>query len=239
MLRINTFGGLSLRQGDAPLTGAPSQRRRLALLAILAAAGDQGVSRERIQAMLWPESDAEKSRHALNQILYAQRRDFAEQQLFNGQKTVRLNPALITSDVALFRNALGRGDLETAVSLYAGPFLDGFFIKGSPEFEAWTSNQRARLENLLADSLETAARRAHESGDHQQAIKWRRCALELDAIDASRALRLAESFVLAGNRAGALRVLHDCQKRIKDSLGVSGDPSIATQISALTAELSE
>ena len=44
MLRINTFGGLSLRQGDAPLTGAPSQRRRLALLAILAAAGDQGVS---------------------------------------------------------------------------------------------------------------------------------------------------------------------------------------------------
>ena len=160
MLRINTFGGLSLRQGDAPLTGAPTQRRRLALLAVLAVAGEQGISRDKLLAMLWPESDGDKSRHALNQILYAQRRDFGEQQLFNGQKTVRLNPSLITSDVALFERALTDGDLEAAVGLYAGPFLDGFFLSGSSEFEIWVGDQRARFANRLGESLDAAPSRS-------------------------------------------------------------------------------
>jgi len=237
MLRINTFGGLSLRQGDAPLTGAPTQRRRLALLAVLAVAGEQGISRDKLLAMLWPESDGDKSRHALNQILYAQRRDFGEQQLFNGQKTVRLNPSLITSDVALFERALTDGDLEAAVGVYAGPFLDGFFLSGSSEFEIWVGDQRARFANRLAESLDAAARNAAQSNDHETAIKWRRHAVQLDRTDAARVLRLSESLVLAGNRAGALRALNDCQNRIKQELGVPGDPSIARRISELTLEL--
>lgn len=237
MLRINTFGGLSLRHGDAPLTGAPSQRRRLALLAILAVAGEQGISRDKLLAMLWPESDGEKSRHALNQILYAQRRDFGQQQLFTGQKTVRLNPSLITSDVALFERALADGDLETAVCLYTGPFLDGFFLSGSAEFETWVSDQQARFANRLAESLDGAARRAAQSNDHDTAIRWRRHAVQLDKTDTARALRLAESLVLAGNRAGALRALNDCQNRIKQELGIPGDPSIARRISEITLEL--
>ena len=237
MLRINTFGGLSLRQGDSPLTGAPTQRRRLALLAVLAVAGETGVSRDKLLAMLWPEGETEKSRHALNQILSAQRRYFGNAQLFDGRKTVRLNPGLITSDVALFEEALAKGDLEAAVKLYTGPFLDGFFLQGSTEFEIWSSDQRVRLADVLADSLEKAARRAQQSGDHETAVKWRRHAVELDRIDAARALRLAESLVLTGNRAGALRALNDCQKRISEELGVPGDPEIGRRIAALTVEL--
>jgi DNA-binding SARP family transcriptional activator len=237
MLRINTFGGLSLRQGDKSLTGAPTQRRRLALLAVLAVAGEMGVSRDKLVAMLWPEGEPEKSRHALNQILSAQRRHFGNAPLFDGQKTVRLNRSLITSDVAEFKEALARGDMPTAVELYAGPFLDGFFIPGSPDFEMWASDQRTRLANVLADSLDTAARQAEESGDRDAAVKWRRHAVQLDRTDAARAIRLAESLVLAGNRAGALRALNDCQKRIKEELGVPGDPEIGKRISALTLEL--
>jgi DNA-binding SARP family transcriptional activator len=237
MLRINTFGGLSLRQGDAPLTGAPSQRRRLALLAVLAVAGKKGVSRDKLLAMLWPEGETEKSRHALNQILSAQRRHFGNARLFDGGKTIRLNPTLITSDVAMFEQALDSGDLDAAVDLYGGPFLDGFFLRDSSEFETWSSDQRARFANRFAQSLDAAARRAQESGDHETAVKWRRHAVQLDRIDAARALRLAESLVLAGNRAGALRALHDCQKRIRDELGVPGDPSLERMITAITVEL--
>jgi DNA-binding SARP family transcriptional activator len=237
MLRINTFGGLSLRQGDAPLTGAPSQRRRLALLAVLAVAGEKGVSRDKLLAMLWPEGETEKARHALNQILSAQRRYFGNAQLFDGRKTIRLNPSLITSDVALFERALQSGDLDAAADLYAGPFLDGFFLRDSSEFETWSSDQRARFANRFAESLDATARRAHKSGDHETAVKWRRHAVELDRIDAGRALRLAESLVLAGNRAGALRALQDCQKRLKDELGIPGDPSLGRMITAITAEL--
>ena len=153
MLRINTFGGLTLRLENAPLTGAPTQRRRLALLAMLAVAGENGMAREKILATLWPDGETEKSRHALNQILSAQRRHLGEAQLFDGRKMVRLNPALITSDLQMFERALVTGDLDAALALYSGPFLDGFFVPNSPEFESWVSRTRTRLASRLADAL--------------------------------------------------------------------------------------
>ena len=50
------------------------QKRRLGLLALLAAGDSRGLSRERIQAFLWPESDSMRSRHAMDQLIYATRR---------------------------------------------------------------------------------------------------------------------------------------------------------------------
>ena len=74
MLRLRTFGGLTLARDGEDLSGAITQRRRLALLALLAVAGAGGMSRDKLLACLWPESDAERARHVLNQLLYAQRR---------------------------------------------------------------------------------------------------------------------------------------------------------------------
>src|SRR6188472_3438789 len=71
MLRLNTFGGLTLTRGTEDLTGAATQRRRLALLVLLAVAGPVGMSRDKLLAYLWPESDVERARHVLNQLLYA------------------------------------------------------------------------------------------------------------------------------------------------------------------------
>ena len=65
--RLRTFGALEVERGDgaAPLAGAAAQRKTLALLAVLAAAGDRGVSREKLLLYFWPESDGDRARHAL------------------------------------------------------------------------------------------------------------------------------------------------------------------------------
>src|SRR5689334_9838887 len=99
MLRLQTFGGVSLFRGDENLTGAVTQRRRLGILVLLAASGSAGVSRDKLLAYLWPEADSESARHVLNQLLYAQRRQVGDEALFQGRKTLRLNPAVMTSDV--------------------------------------------------------------------------------------------------------------------------------------------
>ena len=52
MLRLRTFGGLSLSRGTENLTGAVTQRRRLAILVLLAVAGDVGMSRDKLVAYL-------------------------------------------------------------------------------------------------------------------------------------------------------------------------------------------
>jgi DNA-binding SARP family transcriptional activator len=57
MLRLHTFGGCSVTRDGAPVDDLAGQRKALAFLAILAAAGERGISREKVLAHLWPESD--------------------------------------------------------------------------------------------------------------------------------------------------------------------------------------
>src|SRR5881409_4496857 len=102
MLELRTFGGLSIKDHGAPITGAATQRKTLALLSLLAAAGKNGLSRDKLVAYLWPESDAEHGRSLLKQACYALRRDLHEHELLLGATELRLNHDVITSDVQGF-----------------------------------------------------------------------------------------------------------------------------------------
>src|SRR5918911_558676 len=135
MLRLRSLGGLALDAPSVGLRGAATQRRPLALLALLAAAGERGVSRERILLFFWPESSARRARNTLSQTLYTLRRGLGAEDLVVGTSTLCLNPAIFTTDIWDFEAAVSRGDLEAAVALYRGPFLDGFYLPGAPEFE--------------------------------------------------------------------------------------------------------
>jgi DNA-binding SARP family transcriptional activator len=233
MLRLRTFGGLSLSRGEENLTGAVSQRRRLAILVLLAGARTSGMSRDKLVAYLWPESDAERARHVLNQLLYSQRRQVGDETLFVGRKTLRLNPSVITTDIGAFEEALERGALEEAVGLYAGPFLDGFFLKDAPEFEQWVDRQRDRYLRLCLHALTTLAEGAAVAGDSRTAIAWWRRSAELDPLDSTIALALVRALREAGDRPGALRQARQHAEALQAQLGVSPDPRFQAVIAEL------
>jgi serine/threonine-protein kinase len=235
MLRLHTFGGLTLARGAEDLTGAATQRRRLALLVLLAVAGPAGVSRDKLLAYLWPESEFERARHVLNQLLYAQRQQVGDD-LFLGRKTLRLNPALIATDVGGFEQALADGDLATAAALYAGPFLDGFFVKDAPEFERWVEEQRVRLAQRALEAIRALAEAAEGGGDGGAALNWWRRAAAIDPFDARVALRLVTALGAAGDRPGALREASRYETRLRQELGVPPDAAFADAIARLRGE---
>ena len=70
MFLLRLFGGASLEAASGPLSGRATQRRRLALIAILALEHPRAVTRDRLVAWLWPEDDAERARHLLRDSLY-------------------------------------------------------------------------------------------------------------------------------------------------------------------------
>jgi len=227
MLRLRTLGGLAVEGEPPPAFGAATQRRPLALLALLAAGRDRGVSRDKLLAYLWPDSSAEKARHLLNQALYALRRSLAADDLFLGSSELRLNSTALTADMREFEEALDRRDLERAVALYAGPFLDGFFLNAAPEFEHWVDTQRERLAARAATALETLAAAETAAGRHRAAVDWWRRLSVVDPLNSRHAYGLMEALVAAGDRAAALRHAHAHAQLLAEDLGTSPDAQVA------------
>src|SRR6266852_5757366 len=229
-LRLLTFGGLNLRVSGQAMTGAVSGRHRLALLALLAVARDRGLNRDKVQAYLWPESDAERARHGLNQLVYFQRRHLDSGELFLGKKTLRLNPAVITTDVWDFEDALDTGAHEVAVRLYAGSFLDGFFLREVPGFERWVDDQRRRFAERCAQAFGLLAAAA---ATQHQAVEWLRRAAELNPYHTDTVLRLANAWVAIGDRAAAIRCAQHHADLLRTELGLPPDASLVSMIEQL------
>ena len=202
MLRLETFGGLRLV--DESGATVATQRRRLALLTLLAAAGERGLSRDKLLGYLWPESPAPNARHALEQLLY-ELRQRVHPALFRGTDPLVLSPDIITSDVADFEQAVTRDAGAGAAALYRGPFLDGFYLGDAGEFERWVEAERARLADRCAAAVERWGRRAAADGDHVSAVEAWRMLVGLTPLSSRGAVGLMSALAQMGEAAEAIR----------------------------------
>jgi serine/threonine-protein kinase len=232
MLRISTFGRLALDDETGPVGGVGSWRPTLAALALLAASGEQGVPRERLLSLLWPESAPERARNSLKQLLSALRRALPDATI-PGTTLLRLDRGKVSCDLWDFQSAIARGDLDAAVSVYAGPFLDGFSLPGAVEFERWSEGERVRLSGELHRALETLAERASSAGDHRTAVAHMRRLASAEPLDSDVALRLMLTLVASGNRAGALHHFDIHAALVQQELECEPDPAIVEYASVL------
>jgi serine/threonine-protein kinase len=205
---------------------------RLALLAVLAASGERGCSRDRLLLLFWPDASQQRARHSLEQLLYKMRKSMHES-LFLGVNPLRLNSAVMTSDVGDFEQALAADDLETAVGYYHGPFLDGFYLSDSPEFEQWMTSERARLESEYTKALERLTQAAEDAAEHEAAVRWRRKLCDTDSLSSRHAIGLIRALANAGDHTAALRHAEQYERLVQQELGSGVGPEIA----ALTAEI--
>lgn len=224
MLLIRTLGELGVYGDGGVLSGAATQPKRLAILALLARAGSRGVSRDHLLAMLWPDADEERGRRTLNQALYALRRDLGSEDAIAGTRDLRLDTAIVDSDVRRFDEARAAGRLEAAAELWSGPFLQGFNLPGVPEFERWMEEERTSLNHDYAGLLETLASRA---GEPAAAIPWWRRLAALDPLNARVTEQLMRAQAATGDEAAALRQAEIFAACYEAELGVSPDPRVA------------
>lgn len=225
--RLRTLGStLLLSPSGDPLGGSAGQRRSLALLAILAAAGDAGLSRDKLVGLLWPDADAERARHSLTQALYSTRRALDADDLFSPGQDVRLNSERIATDVGDLQAALVAGDRERAVALYEGPFLEGFFLSGSLAFEQWVASYRDKLESTVAGTLDELAAAAEERGDFRTAVERRRRLAALQPFDAGCAVKLMTALARSGDRAGAVRHARVHATLLRQEFDLEADPVV-------------
>jgi TolB-like protein/Tfp pilus assembly protein PilF len=235
MWHLRTFGGLAIEPGDAA-EAIMARRRPLALLALLAAAGERGWGREKIVGLLWPESDEIHGRNSLNQALTALRRDMSAPEPVIGGPDLRLNPSAITSDVGEFERSIASGAFERAAALFQGPFLDGFFLRDADEFERWAAGHRRRLHDMHVGALERLARTADERCDRDLALSWWRRLVALEPTSAPAVSGLMRVLTNMGDPAGAWRCYREHEDAVRQEFGDAPDAAVSALAASLRAE---
>ncbi|MFL5534296.1 MAG: BTAD domain-containing putative transcriptional regulator [Gemmatimonadales bacterium] len=226
MLRLRTLGGLTIEDQNGPVAGAIARRRSLALLALVGLGSEQGVSRDRVLAFLWPESDTDRARNNLKQTMFQLRQELHEDVFLRGPGALRLNPETISVDACDFQAALERSNLTTAVTLYRGPFLDGFYLPGLAEFERWAESERAVLAQRYTAALEGLANTAARHGDHHGACDWWRRLAATDRVNPRYAVGLMRALVQAGDRSAALDHARVYEELIRGEYDTAPDPEV-------------
>ncbi len=219
-MRLKTIGGLWIEGEPSPPLGP----RPLGLLALVAAAGKKGISRDRVVGILWAETGEEQARHTLSQTLYSLKRD-AGQDLIVGTTQLRLD-ASVSCDILELQDAIAAGALETAAALYTGTFLDGFYLPGAPGFERWVEEQRAGLHREALRAIERLAKQADEGGRPAESVRWWHRLSELDPLSARYAVGHMRALAAVGDRSGALARSRVYTEAVHRELNAEPDPAV-------------
>jgi serine/threonine-protein kinase len=229
------LGALALLSDGDAQSGVRVPRRQLAQLAVLAAAGPAGVTRDRLFALFWPDKDAEHASHALDQSLYATRRVVSTEAIVANSASVRLDTKVLPSDVAAFSLALERGDLDGAVAAYGGPFLDAVYLPDAPEFERWVESSRRQFSHAFVQALRRLAAAASARGDYASAVAHLRRAASADPLSGTVAHALMLALAAAGDRSTAIEVGRSHAGLVQNELEAVADTSVRDLMEKLRA----
>jgi DNA-binding SARP family transcriptional activator len=200
-------------------------RKATALLAHLALA-DRPRSRESLCELLWPSQDPEHARGALRRTLSALRKAVGEEWIDAAADSVALRDgAGLAVDARRFRSLARLGatphELEQAVALFRGAFLEGFSVRDCPEFDAWFAYEADALARELGAALGRLARTLLERGDYGSAIPHAQRWLALDELHEPAHRELIRLYALNGDRAAALAQYRRCVRTLSRELGVA------------------
>ena len=201
---------------------------------MLAASGERGRSRDQLLGLFWPEVSQSRARHSLDQLLYAIRTSL-DGAAFAGANPLRLNPAIISSDVGDFAKAIELGDTESAVGHYGGSFLEGFYLSDAPEFEQWMEAERGRIERSYTEAVERLAKNAEDAPDFAAAARWRQKLSDADPVSSKHAIGLIRALMNVGDHAAALRHAERYEAIVAQELGTSVGPAVATLVAEVRA----
>jgi Tol biopolymer transport system component/DNA-binding SARP family transcriptional activator len=230
MFRLRVLGGFALEGPSGDTTPHLPQRRAEAVLAVLAVCGDLGCTRDRLIALLWPESDTAHARHSLRDALRAIRHVLGSDAIRSGGELLHLDPCVVGSDVLSFSLALSVDRHAHAVRAYSGALLEGFHVDGAPEFERWLDGERSRLARQYAEALERLAKTAECDGEWDEAAGWWARAVDHDPLNSHLVLHQVRALAAMGDRANAVQAADAHSRRLRQELDLEPDREVLAKI---------
>lgn len=238
VLEVNLFGGLDVRLGRDRIDPSTFRRQKVkTLLALLVLHNGREFSRDKLVALLWPESELEAARKNFYGIWAMLRRALATPAgecpyLIRQQQGLRLDASLLTSDVAQFDDVCrtllferpGYGGWANLYSLINDRFSDDL-LPSENDNDAIAA-LRVDYRNRLVDALVAASLRLIAAGEEQEGLWFARAALQRDRTREDAYTTLMHAQLASGQRTAALETYFACRRFLADELGI--DPSLET-----------
>jgi WD40 repeat protein/DNA-binding SARP family transcriptional activator len=214
----------------------------LALLAYLAVEPDRAHRREKLAGMLWPDYVEASARANLRRALADLRQAIGDRKatpsyLHATRQTIQFNTSSNAwVDVIAFSTFLESAksspgqsaqELEDALALYEGPFLEGLSLADSPEFEEWTVLTREKYSRQAMEALQRLSDEHEKQGQYERALQFAWRQLELDPWRENTHRLVMRLLALDGQRDAALAQYGTCRRILEAELGA--EPSAKTR----------
>ncbi|MGD2070245.1 MAG: BTAD domain-containing putative transcriptional regulator [Gemmatimonadota bacterium] len=225
------LGGFRVWRGDDEVDALKSRPTCAALLSFVAVEGS--VTRDQAVALLWPDSDRRRSRHALSQALYQLRRTLGSDWIVTRGQEIRLGSDLEV-DTRRAEEAFAGGVYEEALRWLDGRFLQGWHLRATVPFQEWVEERERHYRALHRDASRRRIASCLDSGDVEGAIETARRWVRMEPSFEEATAGLVRALVAARRFQGALEAYEACARRLAEVGGVPGS-ELTTLLAAVKA----
>jgi len=211
-------------------------KKNLALLLYLGLSSRQARSREHLVGLFWGDKPEAAARHSLNEALRVIRRAVGEDALHTDATSIRLDPAALDTDLAVFARHEAAGEWEKAAALVGGALLEGFAVPGESAFEDWLAAERSQWGRRSVAALVKATEAELARGRTERAPGLAERAVALAPTSGQAVGALMRALALAGDRAGALRRFEQYVQVLREQLNSSPDAEVAAMAGRIRKE---
>ncbi|MBV7335343.1 bacterial transcriptional activator domain-containing protein [Chloroflexi bacterium TSY] len=232
-LHVSLFGKFQIHQAQYPVVGLDA-RKVQELLCYLLVYKNRSHCREELAALLWGDKTTSHSKKYLRQALWQLQSilnpesDSCQQVLLVDPEWVHVNPNVnIWIDTVEFENAFACVQsilaseldrervqtLHTAVQLYQGDFLEGWY-------QDWCIYERERYQSIYLAMQEKLLAYCEAQDDYESGMIHGHYILRYDRAQERTHRRLMRLHYRAGNRTSALRQFQSCVAALDEELGV-------------------
>lgn len=233
-LTIRTLGPFQVHLDGEPVTRFDSDKVR-GLLAYLALESERPHRREKLAGLLWPDFPERSARTNLRSALANLRKVIGDQAvepnfLLVDRQTIQFNRE---SDYELdsdkFNKLVGTGNehfldqeqLEQAISLYSGDFMEGFSLPDSSIFEEWILVTREAFRRDVMQALQRLTHHYQELDRYETALDFALRQIEMEPFQEAAHQQAMWNWALSGRRNEAVAHYEHFRSTLESELGVS------------------
>jgi len=242
ILKIYTFGGLSIQQIGNPVNNFVSRKADALFVYLAHERGEH--PRELLGELLWDDLTQTRTMGNLRTVLSSLQNQLAPYLIVTRQ-TIAINPDVqLWLDTQEFETELDHIEKQAAIQggisrtaatslknileLFKGDFLAGFNLRDSRGFEGWQMLQRERLRGRVIEAKHRLVEHHLETHQYGTGIVQALNLLQLDPLweDTHRQLMLL--YAQSGQRSAAIAQYESCRALLDEELGVEPDAETQT-----------